>query len=257
VQCHGGAEDIAGGLDLSGGWTWAFNLSYETLLKNSLTGFLNCHNDAVETVNILLPRSHGSGAAPLAKLLVNGHDRKLASMLPYRKDLLLAWMDGNCNYHGTWDYTAFATCNAIVALRDRLAVEMDKAGCVKCHQKEIGNDWINLEKPEWSRLLRAPLAKSGGGLGLAWCRKRPAQPVRLPLVDLDHQPPDIFKPAKAPLPDRRGTEVTLFPSVNHRAYQRMLTLIQQARAEALKSARVDMPGAKVIPGKCRELDQAE
>ena len=49
VRCHGGPEGIGNGLDFSGGWTWAFNISYETLIKNRLVGFLNCDNGSVHT----------------------------------------------------------------------------------------------------------------------------------------------------------------------------------------------------------------
>ena len=61
------------GIDLSGGRTWAFSISYETLIKHRMTGFLNCHNSSVHTSEILPPRTIGSGAAPLAEILVKKH----------------------------------------------------------------------------------------------------------------------------------------------------------------------------------------
>jgi hypothetical protein len=252
VSCHGGRSGIAGGIDLSGGWTWAFNISYETLLKNTLTGFLNCNNGSVKTAEIQPPRAHGSGAAPLAKLLVSGHGGYITNMPRSEIDLLLAWMDGNCNYYGKWDYTENATCGTVLALRDRLLGEMDKSGCVKCHPREIGNDWINLQHPELSRILRAPLAKKGVAIGLAWCRDRKAAKP-LPLVTQAVQPPDVFKPVRAAAPDPAGNPVATFADESAEGYRAMIEIIRDGREVALFKPRVDMPGAKVTEGRCREL----
>lgn len=245
VSCHGGARGIGGGLDFSGGWTWAFNLSYETLLKNTLTGFLNCNNGAVRTSEILAPRTHGSGAEKL------GHN--LDRLAPAERALLFAWMDGNCNYYGTWNYSEHATCDALLAAREPLLGAMDEAGCVRCHQREIGSDWINLQTPEHSRILRAPLAQTKDGTGLAWCRDRKAQPVQFPLISQKNQPPDVFRPTQWTKPDAKGTVVTPFATTAAPHYRELLALIQQTRAAALQAPRVDMPGAEIIRGRCREL----
>jgi mono/diheme cytochrome c family protein len=251
VGCHGGEKGIAGGIDLSGGWTWAFNISYETLIKNTMAGFLNCNNGAVKTSEILDPRTHGSGAALLGKIAVSNHSGDKMS----REDIdtLLAWMDGNCNYHGTCDYSQYATCNAILALETPLAEQMEKAGCVKCHQKDIGNDWINLEKPEYSRILRAPMAKGGNGFGLNWCRDRKAKPPAFKLVTQRYQPPDVFRPYRQPAPDASGSNVVVFAGTDDPVYKEMLSIIRKGREEVLKNPRVDMPGAQVTRGKYREL----
>lgn len=249
--CHGGEQGIAGGIDLSGGWTWAFNVSYETLLKNTLSGFLNCNNGSVKTAEIQPPRVHGSGSAPLASLLLDGHKGYVTNMPRAEIDLLLAWMDGNCNYYGKWDYTTNATCQAILPLRGKLLAAMEKAGCVQCHPQEIGGDWVNLQTPEFSRILRAPLAKSVP-LGLAWCRDRKAAKPS-PLVTQALQPPDVFTPAKLSAPDARGSVVAPFAGDSAPAYQEMLAAIRSAREAALLAARVDMPGAQPMPGLCREL----
>ena len=173
VRCHGGPEGMGKGLDFSGGWTWAFNISYETLLKHRLTGFLNCNNGSVHTSQILPPRTIGSGAAPLAEILIKKHPEVSRA----ERDLVLAWMDTNSNYYGTWDYTPHATCDAILSVRGPLAAVMQQAGCTACHAPgHIGNDWVNLQTPEWSRILRAPMAEGAkGGLGLAMCRDRKAR----------------------------------------------------------------------------------
>ena len=50
-----------------------------------------------------------------------------------------------------------------------------------------------------------------------------------------------------------GTPET-FGNTDVPAYKAMLAIIEQAKDSALKTPRVDMPGAKITPGKCRELE---
>ena len=251
VNCHGGQDGIAGGIDLSGGWTWAFNISYETLLKHNLVGFVRCNNGDVTSSVVLPPRTIGSGAAPLGDLLVSGHDAQIPKLSRGERDLVMAWMDGNSNYFGTWDYTKHATCNAILTTAPALAAPMKAAGCAKCHDpNHVGNDWVNLQHPEWSRILRAPMAKAKGGLGLAWCRQRKA-PRGLPLVTQRHLPPDVFRPPNWPKPNPEGEPVVSFAAADNPHYQAMLAVIRQARADALTTPRVDMAGAQITPGVCR------
>ncbi|MHC4565197.1 MAG: LamG-like jellyroll fold domain-containing protein, partial [Planctomycetota bacterium] len=253
VNCHGGDDDIAAGIDLSGGWTWAFNISYETLLQNNLVGFIRCHNSDTTSSDILAPRTIGSGAAPLTKLLLDGHEGRVPALTKRERDLMMAWMDTNSNYYGTWNWTEYATCEAILSAGSALAAEMKQAGCTNCHQAAIGNDWINLQHPQRSRILRAPLKKSVAGSGLAWCRRRKAQTGRLPLVTQRNMPPDVFRPPNWPERDPQGQVSVTFESTDNPHYQNMLGIIRRARIEALNHARVDMPGAKINPGVCRYI----
>ncbi|MHC4177052.1 MAG: HzsA-related protein, partial [Planctomycetota bacterium] len=253
VRCHGGEEGMGKGLDFSGGWTWAFNISYETLIKHRLVGFLNCNNASVHTSKLLRPRTIGSGGAPLAMILIKRHPEVTRA----ERDLLLAWMDTNSNYYGSYDYTEQATCDAIMATRGPLSAAMQAAGCTQCHAKgHVGNDWVNLQTPEWSRILRAPMAKSEGGLGLAFCRERKAR-SGYPLVDQRVQPPDVLHPTKQPPWDPSGDVHVSFASTDNEHYQEMLAVIRKARAEALARPRVDMPGAEagtgrgLVAGECR------
>ncbi len=114
VRCHGGEEGISNGVDLSGGWTEHFNISYETLTnrcETQLTAYwiagIDCMNGtALWSAQIFPPRSHGSGAAPLAKQLMSGHEGRIGDMTRPERDLLFAWMDTNGVYYGTWNRTA-------------------------------------------------------------------------------------------------------------------------------------------------------
>ena len=273
VSCHGGRHGIDAGLDLSGGWTEHFSISYENLVNRRETQLIaywiagiDCMNGtALWSAQIFPPRSHGSGAAPLAQLLVDGHGGRIPDLSRKERDLLLAWIDTNGLYHGNWDYTKEGC-----AIRDWAAItaavtdHMRSSGCLRCHGSGsrptfFENDWINLKNPEWSRILRAPLPRGGSGAGLALCRDRQVDASRQRLHLLWNgyahavQPVEAFTRHEYVSPDRRGTPVVSFASTSDPHYQEMLTFLKEARARVLASPRVDMPGAVVLPGTCRQF----
>jgi mono/diheme cytochrome c family protein len=277
VACHGGVRGFGGGLDLTGGWTEYFNIAYENLVsrrESQLTAHwiagIDCMNGTAHwSSRIFAPRTHGSGAAPLADLLMEGHGGRIPGLTRRERDLLMAWMDTNGVYHGTWDQTAGgAAVAAWPAARDALVGVMREAGCVRCHGDDQGrvarfeSDWINLQSPDASRILRAPMPAGSPGLGLGLCRDRPVDParqrVRL-LVDgyahavkpIDHFPRRVLD---APVSD--GPPVVSFSGPDDPHRQRMAGIIRQARDEALRNPRVDMPGAVVIGGSCRSVSLA-
>jgi len=132
-----------------------------------------------------------------------------------------------------------------------LSTAMRAAGCTECHPAgHIGNDWVSLQRPEWSRILRAPMARRAGGLGQGWCRKRKA-PRGLALVTQRVLPPDVFHPPSWPERDSTGEPHAAFADTDGPHYQAMLRIIRRGRAEALAESRVDMPGAEATPGQCR------
>jgi hypothetical protein len=106
VSCHGGEKGIAAGMDFSGGWTEHFNISYENLANRRETQLIaywiagiDCMNGtALWSAQIFPPRSHGLGAAPLADLLVSGHEGRLPDLTRLERDLLMAWIDSNGLY---------------------------------------------------------------------------------------------------------------------------------------------------------------
>ncbi len=213
---------------------------------------------------IFPPRAHGSGAAPLAELLISGHKGRIEELTREERDLLLAWIDTNGLYHGTWDATA-AGC-AIPhweETRAALVDEMRAADCMQCHGDNEGNvrffenDWINLRNPEHSRILRAPLARGDAGYGLALCRDRKVNPDRQRIHLLrggyGHavQPVEAYPKYDIVPPDPSGEPAPPFESTEHPTYRMMLRIIRDARDRALANPRVDMPGAQIIAGACR------
>lgn len=272
ASCHGGEKDIAGGIDLTGGWTEHFNISYENLVnrrESQLVAWwiagIDCMNGTAHySCQIMPPRAHGSGAAPLAKLLMDGHNGQIASLSRAERDLLMAWMDSNGLYHGTWNSTPNGCAiKNWQSTREALSVEMRNAGCAKCHGAEgkplvFESDWFNLQRPELSRILRAPLPKGSDGFGLGLCREKRAgeeQRVRLLVEGYAHAVKPIDQFPKRPIKkwDATGAEIVSFSSTSHPAYQRMLQIIRNAREAALLSPRIDMPGAEVIEGHGRKV----
>jgi hypothetical protein len=274
VSCHGGARGMAAGLDLTSGWTEFFNHSYENLvsrretqLEAHLISGIDCMNGtAFWSSQIFPPRAHGSGAAPLARLLVEGHDGHIPGLNQAELDLLLAWIDSNGVFHGTWDSTSSgAATKGWKQTREALASQMLDAGCLRCHGNDKGalvlfeEDWINLQQPELSRILRAPMAEGEEGFGLGFCRDRKVNPAHQRIRQLVNgyahavQPIEAFARRKFTLPDRSGPAVVSFASTSDEHYQAMLAILNQGRELALANPRVDMPGAKIIPGQSRHF----
>ena len=273
VSCHGGEEGFAGGLDLSGGWTRLFNISYENLANRSETQLVASYISAIDCMNgtanysaqILPAYSHGSGNAPLADVLLSGHEGAFPKLTRTERDLVLAWIDTNGLYYGTWNYSeAGCALDSWTRTRDELQSAMVEAGCAECHGDgpkitRFENDWFNLQRPEMSRILRAPLAEGGGGHGIAWCRKRKVDPApRLRIMTMGgyvhHVLPLGDFPTREPVVrDDSGEPAVSFKSTDDPAYQKMLSIIRRGRSLALAAPRVDMPGATVIAGESRYI----
>ncbi len=43
--------------------------------------------------------------APLAEILASGHDGFIPDLSRKERDLIMAWIDTNGLFHGSWDYT--------------------------------------------------------------------------------------------------------------------------------------------------------
>jgi len=269
VGCHGGAKGIAARLDLSAGWTEHFNISYENLADRRETQLIAYLIDGIDCMNgtafwscqLMKPRSHGSATAPLAKVIMDGdkgHKDRFKTMTETERDLAMTWIDSNGLYYGTWNYTAHGYALAAArSVRGQLAGVMRKAGCHTCHDRYMANDWFNLQKPEFSRILRAPLAKGDKGHGLEICRNHKMDPrrnrIRLLRRGYAHAVRPLSSFAKQPIPpiQKGGKPQPTFASTDDPNYQAMLAIIRRGRRDALARPRVDMPGADVIAGKCR------
>ena len=266
VSCHGGEKGIAARLDLSGGWTKYFSISYENLVdrrESQLTAHLIAGIDTMNgtahwSAPLKAPRSHGSAVAPLAKVVMDDHHGATEQLSQPERDLIMAWIDSNGLYSGTWDYTEHGYgLPDWDAIREELSAQMSKAGCVSCHGKSIGSDWFNLESPELSRMLRAPLAADEKDHGLAICRNHEMdqrrQRTRLLVEGYAHavKPLSAFAPKAVPPIQPGGRPHVTFASTEDPHYQAMLAIIRRGRKQVLTTPRIDMPGAVATAGECR------
>jgi mono/diheme cytochrome c family protein len=181
TSCHG--ADDPKGLDLRGDATNWFSLGYENL------------RPFVRPIGpqglpaIPPPRSQGAVTSPLVALLRAGHEG--VRLDPESLDRIVTWIDLNIPYY---DNTAI-TRQSRVALSDRVtgsgrAIVADArplwealgTRCASCHPggfrtdpaaapcqvpdlpKTMARPCVNLTHPEQSLILRAPLARSAGGL---------------------------------------------------------------------------------------------
>ncbi len=266
VSCHGGEKGFAARLDLSGGWTKHFNISYENLVdrrESQLTAHLIAGIDTMNgtaywSAPLKPPRSHGSGVAPLANVIMSGHQGMIDGLTRTERDLIMAWIDSNGLYSGTWHYTKHGYgLPDWDALRGELVAKMSEAGCSSCHGKFVGSDWFNLQAPEQSRILRAPLKAGQDGRGLAICRNHKMDPrrqrTRLLVQGYAHavKPLSDFAPRPMPPIDEGGQPHVTFASTEDPHYKALLAIIRRGSKRVLATPRIDMPGAEAIVGECR------
>jgi mono/diheme cytochrome c family protein len=282
VSCHGGEKALAGGLDLTGGQTEYFCNSYESLtarrekqyIADLIAGVCCMNGTADYSCRIFEPYQQGSGKAPLAEILLKEPHLGAAGLTKQEKELILAWIDTNGLYFGTWDYTSCSkpAIKEYAPLRAALINVMKKNQCATCHTNGKGevarfDNWINLERPELSIILRAPLAasetaKDGFGLGLCRDRKVDSNFSRrgtlfkagyahqvLPLDKFPSQKWQNWQEVHA------GEPMITFASTNDTVYQEMLALITAAGQRQRATPRIDMPGAGkfAVPGRSRQI----
>ncbi|MDP7287305.1 MAG: hypothetical protein QGH94_04860 [Phycisphaerae bacterium] len=280
IKCHGGQKGFAAGLDLTGGWTAYFNNSYENLVSRRevqykstlIAGVCSMNGTAHYSTKIFPAYEIGSPAAPLAKVVVDGalgHKDRF-KITTAERDLILAWIDGNGPYHGTWNYTPRAfNLREWGGAKNQLIAVMKAAACVKCHNTggrggRFEPDWFNLENPEFSRILRAPLAKSKDGHGAALCRDAKVDGFRRLRIfstgryehavkPLDSFPKQVWR--KWDKGAASGKPVISFEDTKNKHYLKMLDIITKAREAALKNPRLDMPRGEVfaISGRHRNI----
>jgi hypothetical protein len=220
TDCHGydptpRGGPYAGRVLLTGDRGPMFSHSYFTMTVKSL--FADGRNEAKSN---LKPRSIGSAASRLFQKLDGSHHGARAT--PHQEQLLRLWIESGAPYPGTYaalgsgmiggyaqntqEHTDFAWPTT------RAGAEVINRRCASCHQgprnlpRAIADEidisfWrfelsdprlqfsrhklFNLDRPAKSLLLLAPLATTGGGLGL--CATHPPSGVFADATDPDYQ----------------------------------------------------------------------
>jgi len=207
-------HDREGGIDLTGGRTDYFNVSYEVLARRNqgrtgspLVNRIPTYNGVEWNILEITPKAWGSAQSKLAELILSGHpDEKgkpRVAMDEASRRRVLMWIDLNVPYYGT-AYTAhpnLPACRQLLpADLGRVMDDVYARRCQKCHEEKNvrtpmtwrGPKWsggrgpwggmgVRIENPELNDFLLAPLAKSAGGTG------RCGQPVFRSKDDPDYQ----------------------------------------------------------------------
>ncbi len=174
VSCHS-PEKYDGKLDLTGDKTAMHSMSYTRL---TLQGQWVVDNRNRPESNFPIYKI-GSGASSLLKSLEPSHyDVKLSSE---EKNLVRLWIDTSATYPGTYTslrsgvYWPILDCNPILercgechASQETREKKIDPwlGWHFPRHYMDWGGTVSNISNPERSFLLRAPLAKEAGGLGI-------------------------------------------------------------------------------------------
>jgi len=252
VSCHND-EKRAGDLVLNDDHTIAFNQAYLMLRARKL--FID-GNDGVNSG--LPPRAVGSSASRILTMIDGSHEG--VKLTPREQQWMRLWIDSACLYAGT--YAALNTTPGYADCwgPDQVDKIVIKSRCAECHKdglmppkwspglvdhREGFGARFNLSLPERSLMLRAPLAKSAGGLGL--CKKRVA--VKYGDVAWGWKPDD-FPQKLTKLKEGEGADV--FQDTKDPDYQKLLADIRKLKA-AIEPQRYDQPGFKGTARYVREM----
>jgi hypothetical protein len=212
-------------------------------------------NGLLVVQGVLMPIARNGAAKPRGPTFCSKEPHR-SRLTQRERELLFAWMDSNGVYFGTWDYTKAGPrskpfLDAVEARQRR----NEEAGCAACHADAKGeikrfDQWINLDAPEMSRVLRAPLpvSETAEEAASGWRSAATASGS-----ELQPQGPDLrvryahSGQRAGQLPPRRpgpkpgppeGKPVTPFASVSDPHYRKLLGVIRDgARGSAGRAAR--------------------
>jgi hypothetical protein len=228
VNCHDSITPPKG-LDLTGGKTDFFSVSYDMLAREKQGGrgspyvnWIPTYNGQEWNILEVYPKTWGSPQSKLAEVVLAGHpDEKGKPRLtmdePSRRRIL-AWIDLNVPYYGSSETAhpeRIGCCQFRPDDLDKVLAEVGARRCASCHAggKVPRHEWVRITEPELNPFLVAPLAKSAGG------SEKCGKPVFANRAD----------------PDYQGILATFAP----------ITALLRARP------RLDMPGGKPAPDVCR------
>ncbi|MEA1950004.1 MAG: hypothetical protein U9N87_01375 [Planctomycetota bacterium] len=222
VECHN-PDRREGRVDLCGDKTVSYTISYRTIRQRNLVS--DSRNLAKSNYE---PYSYGSVASRLMKLIDGSHyDAKLSD---HERKMVRLWIESSATYPGT--YASLGCGSYHVHLPHGAMMKR----CGGCHAREVtrkkkkhkilqfhgGNSHLpqiicNLSRPEKSTILRAPLAKEAGGLGIC-----------------------------------KGT---VFKDKNDPLYKKLLAGISNAHNRLNAGKRFDMPGFRPNQHYIREMQR--
>jgi len=253
IECHD-SQNAPKGIDLTGGYTDYFNVSYEVLASEKqgpngspYVSWIPTYNGQEQNILNIDPKRWGSFNSPLVELIRSGHPdeqgNKRFEMDDESRRKVYAWIDLNVPYYASSETShpdALGCRRIYPPTLDAVLNEVASRRCAECHAK--GNverknwtrrtqnqfqylqedsdgtvprrPWVRITEPELNPFLLAPLAKSAGGT------ERCGHAIFADKND----------------PDYRKIVETFTPILN---------ALQQ-------TPRIDMPGGRPAPGVCRD-----
>lgn len=236
VKCHND-KFPKDAFSLSGGVTPKNSIGYDALARRVPLGKERGDD---------LPYTSGSGATKLLDMLRDGHGK--VKLSEEELTILRLWMDLGTRWAGTYASLAppeehgFAFSDENKKSRRRVNAVLDASiiqnRCDGCHaddvkkrkddvyRKYLQSMWtesFNLDRPEDSLILMAPLAKDAGGLG--WCREEGTE-----------------KGAGAVFEDKTDED-----------YQAILSMVEQVRKGCYPRGAHFQPGFRGHPVYIREM----
>jgi len=228
VQCHN-AVTPPKGLDLTGGKTDFFSVSYDMLAREKQGGrgspyvnWIPTYNGQEWNILEVRPKTWGSPCSKLAEVVLSGHPDKEGkprfSMDEASRRRILAWIDLNVPYYGSSETAhpeRIGCCQIVPDGLEKTLADVAVRRCASCHAsgKIPRHEWVRITEPELNPFLVAPLAKSCGG---------------------------SEKCGKAVFPDKSDPD-----------YQKILGTFAPVTALLKARPRMDMPGGKPAPDVCR------
>ena len=178
VKCHH-PVDPPKRIDLTGGKTDFFNVSYECLARENQGGRGTAYVNWIPTYNgqewnILQtqPKTWGSPQSKLAEIVLSNHPDEKGQprfqMDAKSRRRILAWIDLNVPYYGTSEtaYPDYPGCRQILPEGlDKVLADVGSRRCAECHAqgKFPRREWVRITEPQFNPFLVAPLARSAGG----------------------------------------------------------------------------------------------
>lgn len=228
VSCHG-SVDPPKRVDLTGGKTDFFDVSYECLARENQGGrgspyvsWIPTYNGQEWNILQVQPKTWGSPQSKLAEIVLLGHPDEKGKPRFQMDDLsrrrVLAWIDLNVPYYGTSEtaYPEKIGCRQLLPEGlEKVLADVARRRCAECHKggKIPRREWVRITEPEFNPFLVAPLAKSAGG---------------------------SQKCGKAVFVSQRDPD-----------YQAVLAVFKPLGELLRTRPRMDMPGARPAPDVCR------
>ncbi len=196
ISCHN-PVDAPGGVDLSGGKTDFFNVSYDVLARENqgrrgspYVNWIPTYNGHEANILEIDPKTWGSPQSVLADLVLNGHPDKAGKPRVKMDDAsirrVLAWIDLNVPYYGSSEtaHPELVGCRKMYPAKlDAVLSDVATRRCAECHAngKIPRRAWTRITEPHFNPFLLAPLSKKAGG------SQKCSSPTFLSKDDKDYQ----------------------------------------------------------------------